>query len=529
MSTTTGHDLINRADQLARELSRFQLPVETELWESFDTTAYRLMRELIGPGRDDAGASTRRRATLLQVIHAYPTPLRPPLDADFSVTEATRFVTVSREVLIRRIREGEVPTHVVGGQPRIDAADLDARTDITPTDPADPHPLARLSTTLGVLADMVNQERRHPGTVDGLSDDAVRDAAARVMTWLAVAGRYTLRHGPIENGDRPLAVAQYADRSIDALGGTARSMAGLDALAARVPTLGSGLSEQLDSRLHRWASAAREELQRTIPATQVMANIASIGTLMMASTHRLHTLSPSTPAEALVAMTSDLRGAADALKEAEATWKRVTTLQPQGRAFGAASFELFDTLRKVLAVPAEPEKRRARARPRPVNSARSSEARATSRDSSSRATTQPGPASTANSCSRPLEAWTTRPSTCSPAPAAATSLLPPTRPTTCWSPSNARHPSPQSSQLTWLPSKRLTHPWQFVGKNGVHQLPKVARLPELAIEAERPTNPPALVEKRGEMTSTSEAPNPASSQVRRHSRARMGNDANLIG
>jgi hypothetical protein len=359
MSTTTGHDLINRADQLARELSRFQLPVETELWESFDTTAYRLMRELIGPGRDDAGASTRRRATLLQVIHAYPTPLRPPLDANFSVTEATRFLTVSREVLIRRIRAGEVPSHVVGGQPRIDAANLDARTDITPTDPTNPHPLARLSTTLGVLADMVNQERRHPGTVDGLSDDAVRDAAARVMTWLAVAGRYTLRHGPIENGDRPLAVAQYADRSIDALGGTARSMAGLDALTARVPTLGSGLSEQLDSRLHRWASAAREELQRTIPATQVMANIASIGTLMMATTHRLHTLSPSTPAEALVAMTSDLRGAADALKESETTWKRVTTLQPQSRAFGATSFELFDTLRKVVAVPAEQEKQRA--------------------------------------------------------------------------------------------------------------------------------------------------------------------------
>jgi hypothetical protein len=359
MSTTTGRDLITRADQLARELSRFQLPVETDLWESFDTTAYRLMRELIGPGRDDAGTSTRSRATLLHVIHAYPTPLRPPLDADFSVTEATRFLTVSREVLIRRIRAGEVPTHVVSGQPRIDAANLDARTDITPTDPADPHPLARLSTTLGVLADMVNQERRHPGTIDGLSDDAVRDAAARVMAWLAVAGRYTLRHGPIENGDRPLAVAQYADRSIDALGGTARSMAGLDALAARVPTLGSGLSEQLDSRLHRWASAAREELQRTIPATQVMANIASIGTLMMASTHRLHTLSPSTPAEALVAMTSDLRGAADALKEAEATWKRVTTLQTQGRALGAASFELFDTLRKIVVVPAEPEKQRA--------------------------------------------------------------------------------------------------------------------------------------------------------------------------
>jgi hypothetical protein len=60
----------------------------------------------------------------------------------------------------------------------------------------------------------------------------------------------------------------------------------------------------------------------------------------------------------------------------------------------------------------------------------------------------------------------------------------------------------------------------------MHQLPKAAHSPELAMEAARPTNPPALVEKRDELTSTSEAPNPASAQVRRHSRVRMGNVAN---
>lgn len=55
-------------------------------------------------------------------------------------------------------------------------------------------------------------------------------------------------------------------------------------------------------------------------------------------------------------VSGDLRRAADALKEAEATWKRVTTLQPLGRAFGAASFELFDTLRMVVAAPVDPDK-----------------------------------------------------------------------------------------------------------------------------------------------------------------------------
>ncbi len=60
-------------------------------------------------------------------------------------------------------------------------------------------------------------------------------------------------------------------------------------------TSGQGLSERLDSTLHVWAAAVGEELKHTIPSTQVMANIASLGTLMIATTHRLHTLSPSTP------------------------------------------------------------------------------------------------------------------------------------------------------------------------------------------------------------------------------------------
>ena len=120
---------------------------------------------------------------------------------------------------------------------------------------------------------------------------------------------------------------------------------------------GRGISRfyETDRRIGRLALGT--ELKRTIPSTQVMANLANLGALMMATTHRLHALSESTTADELVTVTSDLRGAANALKDAEATWKHVTTLQPQGRAFGVASFELFDTLRKVLAAPTVPEKR----------------------------------------------------------------------------------------------------------------------------------------------------------------------------
>ena len=356
MTTTTGRDLVDRADRLAREVARCNLPVDTALWESFDTTAYRLVRELIGPGRDDTGACTSSRATLLHVIHAYPTPLRPPLDVDFSARAARRFVRSNKDEFIARLRAGRPPATDGGGPRRIRSADLDTRSDIVPADPTDPHPLARLATTLGVLADMVSEERRHPGTVDGLSDQAVRDATARVVTWLAVAGRYALRHGPIDDGSRPLAVAQYAERAIDALGGAASAPVQLEAISARAETTGTGLSERLDCALHRWAVEVAEELKRTIPSTQVMANIASVGSLMMATTHRLYGMHPSTTPAELVTLTRDLRGAADALKGAEAAWRTVTTLQRQGRAFGVASFELFDTLRTVMAIPTEPEK-----------------------------------------------------------------------------------------------------------------------------------------------------------------------------
>ena len=57
MSTTTGRDLMTRADLLARQLTRCNLPVDTGLWEAFDTTAYAAAAGLIGAliGRAPSG------------------------------------------------------------------------------------------------------------------------------------------------------------------------------------------------------------------------------------------------------------------------------------------------------------------------------------------------------------------------------------------------------------------------------------------------------------------------------------------
>lgn len=350
MSTTTGHDLLARAEALAKELAHCDLPVKTAAWESFDTTVYRLLREVIGPARSDSGATTHARARLLHVIHSYPTPLRPPLDTELTAAAAARFVPWSDTQFRERIHRGDVEATVTGHTYAIESRVLDRRTDIAPADPTDTHPLARLSTTLGALADMASQERREPRTPGALDDQAAVDVTARILSYTSVAARYTLRHGPVADGERPLALAQYAERSVDALG-AAPSMASLDALVARIETHSTEPHERLDSAIQRWSSASQVELSRTVPATQVMANIADLGTMMLAATHHLRILEPHTTTEEIKDLTAQLRSGADALRKASTAWKSVSTLQPQSHEFGAASLELFNVMREVISAP----------------------------------------------------------------------------------------------------------------------------------------------------------------------------------
>lgn len=121
MSTTTGHDLLARAEALAKELAHYDLPVKTKAWESFDTTVYRLLREVIGPARSDSGATTQTRTRLLHVIHSYPTPLRPPLDTELTAAAAARFVPWSDTQFRERIHRGDVEATVTGHTYAIEA------------------------------------------------------------------------------------------------------------------------------------------------------------------------------------------------------------------------------------------------------------------------------------------------------------------------------------------------------------------------------------------------------------------------
>ena len=76
MTTTTLGDLLARADDLCRELRDSPDPVPLNAWESFDATAYLLMRELVGPARTGSLALALSHAALCRVIDTYPAPLR---------------------------------------------------------------------------------------------------------------------------------------------------------------------------------------------------------------------------------------------------------------------------------------------------------------------------------------------------------------------------------------------------------------------------------------------------------------------
>jgi hypothetical protein len=349
MSTTTGRDLLQRAERLAIDLAHCELPVSTPMWESFDTTTYRLLREVIRPSGSDSGGSGRLRARLVQVIHSYPTPLRPPLDTVLSASAAARFFPGSRTQFGSRLARGEFEADTSGDAYAIESRVLDRRPDIAPADPTNPHPLAQLSTTLGVLADMASQQRREPVGRHPFDDATAADVAIRVLSFATVAARYSLRFGPVGDGDRPLAVAQYAERSVDFLG-SAQPTASLDYLCARTSTVGTSLSERIDSAILRWIEASRNELSREIPSTQVMANIADVGTMMLAAAHHLSGMTRDMTAQEQEQLTRQFRSGADALKAAATAWKAITTLQPQSHEFGIASLELFKGLREAMSV-----------------------------------------------------------------------------------------------------------------------------------------------------------------------------------
>jgi hypothetical protein len=148
MTTTTLGDLLARADDLCRELRDSPDPVQLNAWESFDATAYLLMRQLVGPARTGNRALALSHAALCRVIDAYPAPLRGASTGSVGAREVAHLLGGPRSAVIANIRKGQIPSTWDGRQYLVDVTNLPSRQDVRPADPLSPEPLPRLSCTL---------------------------------------------------------------------------------------------------------------------------------------------------------------------------------------------------------------------------------------------------------------------------------------------------------------------------------------------------------------------------------------------
>jgi hypothetical protein len=337
MSTTTALDLLERADLLIRQLRSADTPTTTTQWETFDNTVYRLLLELVGIDTQHVRTADRSWRALDLAIRSYPQPLRPPVDAHLSPAQAARYQEGSRHALLGRIRAGHLDALKDGDTHVIQSRDIDTRPDLRPADPADPHPLAKVSCTLGAMADLVHDARIHgPAFLDRQGEAA--GAVMHVLSLAAVAARHTLAHRPLDAADRPLTVGRYAERVIDTLRTVALEPVSLNRLASVAahprPTT---LNDRLEAALDNWQCSAREELNRAIPSIEVVRQIANQGVHVCGIRAKLQ-------ADAHGDEASRLHAAAQALAQGDRAWARLTTLTRPSHEFVIASRELYESL-----------------------------------------------------------------------------------------------------------------------------------------------------------------------------------------
>jgi excisionase family DNA binding protein len=351
VSTTTAADLVSRADLLVRGLRNGTEPVSLAEWERFDVTAYRLLYELVGPGRTgDDRITALAHSAHVRVLQSYPTPLRPPAAATtYSTRQAAQYLGLPRKDVLRRIHRSDIPATSDGRSYGIAATDLDQRTDLGPADPKDPRPLPRLSCTFGVLADLLVSDRDRPDSV--LHDDTqVAALMGHVLTLTAVAARHTLGHCRVSDADRPLRVAQFAQCAVDALRAVGQPN-GLDRiLSSAPPQRPNTLNERLEAALRAWAITSRDELNRTVPSTEVLRNIANQGRhiysmsdhLLRASRQHLATGHNGGPR-----VSGALREASAMLRHADDQWAFVTTAMRPSHEYVTAARDLFTVLTEI--------------------------------------------------------------------------------------------------------------------------------------------------------------------------------------
>ncbi len=340
MSTTSALELLERADILTRRLRESDALTTTEQWDTFDDTLYRLLIEIVGIEAEHVRTADPSWRALDLAIRSYPAPLRPPVDTRLLPSQAARYEDCHPDTIRWRYRRGHLHAVKEGETHLIRSSDVDARPDLRPADPTDPHPLARISCTLGAMADLVHESRsRGPAVLT--RDGEAAGAVLHVLSLAAVAARHTLAHGALEEAGRPLVVGRQAERVIGAVRDVALEPISLDRLTSVAPVAQPlDLNGRLEAAIEAWRVLARQELDRLIPSVDVLRQIANQGSHLCAVRARLepHPTSPRI---------TELREAGEALARGERAWGTLTTLTRPSHEFVSASRELFETLRHV--------------------------------------------------------------------------------------------------------------------------------------------------------------------------------------
>jgi excisionase family DNA binding protein len=354
VSTTTVGDLLDRAEILARSLRAADSKISTTQWRSFDATAYRLLHELVGPERVGAREQILSHASVSRILNGYPRPLAAPNpQTTYNAKQAASHLGVSRSTVVADIRESRLPATFDGRRYSIKATDLPS-ADVQPADPASTDPLDQLTCTLGVLADMVVAERSRttptPG-FDPLRDDAqVAPVVARIFAMTIVAARHALAHIPLQDADRPLTIAQYAEHSLDALGDVDRPSA-LNRVASFAPPSSPRTpNEELEAALRAWAHQARTELAKTIPSTEVLRDIANQARHVYAASARLAAASFTAghlAEDAARAVHEELRQPAQIMHQLQQQWETVTTATKPSHEYVTATTTLHASLTTI--------------------------------------------------------------------------------------------------------------------------------------------------------------------------------------
>jgi hypothetical protein len=348
MRRTSAADLLARAEQLTRTLCASNDRVDQAAWDRFDVTLYRAVNELVGAGRPDRGYPGRARNPLLLTLAAYPAPLNIPADSLYSVEHAAALLELPRRQMEREIRTGALRL-VPGSDPRLlPASTLQRRPRIEPADPTDPHPLARLSSTLGAFADLLSENNRSIHAV-AWEAPVVTGTVRRVLSVGAVAARHVVAHTAIDAVDRPLRIARYATTYADGLDPSSRRAVPLDQVVAI--SSGSGrasINERLEVAIHTWGRAAHLEVERLVPSTEALASVASQGVRLYAVTHHLlGSTAHKELASNFAGTEAQLRQGGGTLRDAERVLRGITSLTAPSHDYVTAARELFTTLQEV--------------------------------------------------------------------------------------------------------------------------------------------------------------------------------------